>query len=171
LGVLRVRAHDAERYGIVASRSSLADAVAEAYAVEVALVDLRAANAWRQIDHRHVEKRYTSVTVELRMPSYYALAALIDGPLHGYAMVRRAAELSDGAVRLSTGTLYALLDRAIEEGLVVAGDSYVEAGRTRRDYALTAAGRDQLDAEARRLQHASRVVVTRLRATAALAAR
>ena len=73
------------------------------------------------------------------MPSYYALAALIDGPLHGYAMVRRAAELSDGAVRLSTGTLYALLDRAIEAGLVVAGDPYVEAGRTRRDYALTEA--------------------------------
>jgi DNA-binding PadR family transcriptional regulator len=109
-------------------------------------------------------------TVELRIPSYYALAALIDGPLHGYAMVRRAAELSDGAVRLSTGTLYALLDRAIEAGLVVAGDSYVEAGRTRRDYALTQAGRDQLDAEAQRLHHASRVVVGRLKATAALAA-
>jgi DNA-binding PadR family transcriptional regulator len=111
------------------------------------------------------------VIVKLRMPSYYALAALIDGPLHGYAMVRRAAELSDGAVRLSTGTLYALLDRAIEAGLVVAGDPYVEGGRTRRDYGLTQAGRDQLDAEARRLQHASRVVVGRLRATAALATR
>jgi PadR family transcriptional regulator PadR len=108
--------------------------------------------------------------VELRTPSYYALAALIDGPLHGYAMVRRAAELSGGEVRLSTGTLYALLDRAIEAGLVVAGDSYVEAGRTRRDYALTQAGRDQLDAEARRLDHAARVVVSRLKATSALTA-
>jgi PadR family transcriptional regulator, regulatory protein PadR len=42
--------------------------------------------------------------------------------LHGYAIVRWAAELSDGTVRLSTGTLYALLDRAIHAGLVVAGD-------------------------------------------------
>src|SRR3954452_3325356 len=59
--------------------------------------------------------------MEFRPPSYFALVTLIDGPLHGYAIVRRAAELSDGQVRLSTGTLYALLDRAISEGLVVAG--------------------------------------------------
>jgi len=53
--------------------------------------------------------------------------------LHGYAIVRRAAELSEGAVRLSTGTLYALLDRAMEDGLVVPGEPYLEAGRQRRD--------------------------------------
>lgn len=104
-------------------------------------------------------------------PSLVPAGALIDGPLHGYAIVRRAAELSDGAVRLSTGTLYAVLDRAIEAGLVVAGDSYVKGGRTRGDYALTQAGRDQLDAEAQRLLHASRAVVSRLRATSAPATR
>jgi len=107
--------------------------------------------------------------MELRTPSYYALAALIDGPLHGYAMVRRAAELSDGAVCLSTGTLYALLERAIGAGLVIAGEPYVEGGRTRRDYALTPAGRDALDVEAQRLARASRTVVTRLKATSAMA--
>ncbi|HEX4035225.1 MAG TPA: PadR family transcriptional regulator [Solirubrobacteraceae bacterium] len=103
--------------------------------------------------------------MELRRPSYFALAALIDGPLHGYAIVRRAGELSQGTVRLSTGTLYALLERAIEEGLVVAGDEYLEGGRRRRDYALTAAGRGELAAEARRLASASRAVAARLRAT------
>ena len=75
------------------------------------------------------------------MPSYFALATLVDGPLHGYAIVRRAAELSDGQVRLSTGTLYALLERAIDEGLVVAGEPYLEGGRQRRDYTLTQIGR------------------------------
>ena len=108
--------------------------------------------------------------MEMRTPSYYALAALIDGPLHGYAIVRRAAELSDGTVHVSTGTLYALLDRAIDAGLVVAGEPYVKGGRTRRDYALTQAGRDQLDAEAQRLLRASRTVVRRLRATSPVAA-
>jgi PadR family transcriptional regulator len=109
--------------------------------------------------------------VEFRPPSYYALATLIDGPLHGYAIVRRAAELSDGAVRLSTGTLYALLDRAVDEGLVEAGTPYVEGGRTRRDYALTPAGRDALAAEAQRLARAARTVTRRLRVTAAAPAR
>ena len=60
--------------------------------------------------------------MELRTPSYFALAALIDGPLHGYGIVRRAGELSGGTVRLSTGTVYALLERAIKDGLVVAGE-------------------------------------------------
>jgi PadR family transcriptional regulator, regulatory protein PadR len=104
--------------------------------------------------------------MELRTPSYFALAALVDGPLHGYAIVRRAAELSDGQVRLSTGTLYALLERAIEEGLVVAGEPYREGGRQRRDYTLTPIGRTQLQAEADRLAHAARTVTRRLRRSA-----
>jgi PadR family transcriptional regulator PadR len=99
--------------------------------------------------------------VEFRPPSYFALAALIDGPLHGYALARRAREISDGEVKLSTGTLYALLERAIAEGLVTAGEAYTEGGRRRRDYALTAAGRDALLSEAKGLASASRVV-TRL---------
>ena len=80
------------------------------------------------------------VGVELRPPSYFALAALIDGPLHGYAIAQRARELSGGRVRLSTGTLYALLERALSESLVIAGEPYVEGGRQRRDYTLTPAG-------------------------------
>ncbi len=79
--------------------------------------------------------------MRLRPPSYFALAALIDGPLHGYAISQRARELSHGRVRLSTGTLYALLDRALAESLVLAGEPYVEGGRQRRDYALTPTGR------------------------------
>lgn len=103
--------------------------------------------------------------MELRPPSYYALAALIDGPLHGYAIVRRAAELSNGRVRLSTGTLYGLLERAIAEALVTAGEPYVERGRQRRDYTLTPAGRLALQTEAERLASAARTVDRRLRAT------
>jgi PadR family transcriptional regulator PadR len=107
--------------------------------------------------------------MEFRMPSYIALATLLDGPLHGYAIMRRAVELSGGDVRPSTGTLYALLERAIAEGLVVAGDAYVENGRERRDYTLTTEGRRQLEAETRRLERAAHTVSGRLRATAVTA--
>jgi len=105
--------------------------------------------------------------MDFRPPSYFALAALIDGPLHGYAIVRRAADLSRGTVRLSTGTLYAVLERALAEGLVVAGEPYVERGRTRRDYALTPEGRDALAAEARRMLAAAATVTARLAASTA----
>ena len=104
--------------------------------------------------------------MELRPPSYFALASLIDGPLHGYAIMRRAGELSDGRVRLSTGTLYALLERAIGEELVMAGEPYVQGGRRRRDYALTAAGRLALETETERMASAAHVVSARLRASA-----
>ena len=106
--------------------------------------------------------------MEFRLPSYFALASLIDGPLHGYAIVRRAGELSDGDVRLSTGTLYALLERATAEGLVVAGEPYVSGGRQRRDYSLTEDGRTELAAEAARLERAARTVSLRLRPVASV---
>lgn len=34
-------------------------------------------------------------------PTYFTLAALLDGPLHGYGIVKRAAELSDGRLRIA----------------------------------------------------------------------
>ena len=50
--------------------------------------------------------------MEIRRSTYFVLAALLDGPLHGYAIIGRAAELSGGEVRLSTGTLFGALDRS-----------------------------------------------------------
>ena len=104
--------------------------------------------------------------MDFRPPSYFALAALIDGPLHGYAIMRRAGELSGSTVRLSTGTLYALLGRALAEGLVSSGEPYTQSGRTRRDYALTSDGREALAAEAQRLAQAAATVTARLEASA-----
>jgi PadR family transcriptional regulator, regulatory protein PadR len=47
----------------------------------------------------------------MREPTYFVLASLLDGPLHGYAIIQRSEELSGGRVRLATGTLYTALDR------------------------------------------------------------
>jgi DNA-binding PadR family transcriptional regulator len=107
--------------------------------------------------------------MELRPPSYFTLAALIDGPLHGYAIMQRAAELSNGTVRVSTGTLYSILDRALAESLIAVGGPYTVSGRERRDYVLTPAGRVALQAETDAIAKAARVVGARLRATGQLA--
>ena len=72
-------------------------------------------------------------------------------------------------MRISTGTLYALLERALSESLVIAGEPYVEGGRQRRDYTLTPAGRVLLADEAERLAHAARAVSGRLSATSKVA--
>ena len=89
------------------------------------------------------------------------LASLLDGPLHGYAISTRAAELSDGDVRLTAGTLYGALDRMTARKLVeVAGEETVD-GRLRRYYRLTDSGRQAVVTEADRLAAAARVVKRR----------
>ena len=99
--------------------------------------------------------------MELRPASYFVLAALLDGPLHGYAISARASELSHGDVRLTAGTLYGALDRMAARGLVeIDGEETVD-GRLRRYYRLTDAGRDAVLEEADRLAAAARVVQVR----------
>jgi PadR family transcriptional regulator, regulatory protein PadR len=104
--------------------------------------------------------------MEIRRSTYFVLAALLDRPLHGYAIIRRAAELSDGEVRLSTGTLFGALDRLVDSGLVEAGEEEKVEGRVRRSYTLTQDGHAALAAEAARLRRAARVVETRVARTA-----
>jgi DNA-binding PadR family transcriptional regulator len=97
----------------------------------------------------------------LRPPSYFILAALLDGPLHGYGIIKQAAKLSDGQVRLTAGTLYGALDRLAEEGLILADGQEVVEGRTRRYYRLTDHGVQALHREAARMEQAARVVTRR----------
>jgi PadR family transcriptional regulator PadR len=97
----------------------------------------------------------------MREPTYFILAALQDDPLHGYAIVKRADELSAGQVRLATGTLYAALERLTDEGYIAVTSEEIVNGRARRYYSLTAGGRAALQAEARRMAEAARVVTER----------
>ena len=57
----------------------------------------------------------------MREPTYFVLASLLEGPLHGYAIIKRTEDMSAGRVRLATGTLYTALDRLTAEGYVQAG--------------------------------------------------
>jgi len=98
----------------------------------------------------------------LREPSYFILAALIDDPLHGYAILKRVEELSQGQVRLSTGTLYGALERLSREGLLSAGTEEIVEGRPRRAYSLTSAGLAAITAESQRLRAAALVVSSRV---------
>jgi PadR family transcriptional regulator PadR len=94
----------------------------------------------------------------MREPTYFVLASLRDGPLHGYAIIKRAEADSGGRVRLATGTLYTALDRLAAEGYVALAGDVVVNGRTRRSYRLTDAGTAALHAEARRMAEAARIV-------------
>jgi DNA-binding PadR family transcriptional regulator len=97
----------------------------------------------------------------MQEPSFHVLAAMLDGPLHGYGIIKRAHELSAGRVRLAAGTLYAALDRLRDAGLVEVDREEIVGGRARRCYRLTGAGRVALRDEALRMAAAARVVLER----------
>ena len=75
--------------------------------------------------------------------SLYVVLALLDGELHGYAVMRRVEELSDGAVHMGPGTLYGTIDRLVAGGLIqeTTDRSPRPDGERRRSYELTAGGR------------------------------
>jgi PadR family transcriptional regulator, regulatory protein PadR len=102
--------------------------------------------------------------MEIREPTYFLLAGLLDGPRHGYAIAQLARELSDGRVGLSAGTLYGALERLGDQGLIRPVEDVRVGGRRRRVYELTEEGRAELLREAERLRQAADVVITRLHA-------
>jgi DNA-binding PadR family transcriptional regulator len=86
--------------------------------------------------------------------SLHIVLALLDGELHGYALMRRVTELSDGAVKMGPGTLYGTLNRLVDDGLIVeTTDRVIEIERERRRYyTLTSDGRTVALAGLARLQ-------------------
>jgi DNA-binding PadR family transcriptional regulator len=91
----------------------------------------------------------------LREAAFFILLSLASGPLHGYAILKEVAELSDQRLILSTGTLYGALKRFLERGWIERVEAAVEKvdGRQRKAYRLTQAGSAVLAAEVQRLGH------------------
>jgi len=102
------------------------------------------------------------MTETMREPTYFVLAALLDGRLHGYGIIKRAAELSGDRVRITAGTLYGAIDRLIDQGFVAADGEETVSGRLRRYYRITGDGERVVAEEAARLRAASEVVARRL---------
>ena len=84
--------------------------------------------------------------------AFHVLLALADGPKHGYAILKDVEERTGGDVRLSTGTLYGLIKRFLDDELIVELAPSPDDGERRRPYKLTAFGRDVAGNEAARLE-------------------
>lgn len=79
------------------------------------------------------------------------LAALEDGPRHGYAVKEALRAGSSGRFDLPTGTIYPALHRLESAGLIAGSWSIVD-GRRRRTYRLTPAGLARLQTDRRSWQ-------------------
>jgi DNA-binding PadR family transcriptional regulator len=84
------------------------------------------------------------------------LAALTEGPAHGYRIRQDVLRRSDHTARLDPGTLYRLIARLLEDGLIAEATAPPRADRDdarRKYYALTPRGRQVLAAEVGRLEN------------------
>jgi DNA-binding PadR family transcriptional regulator len=85
---------------------------------------------------------------------FHVMLALSDGSKHGYAILKEVTEQTNGEVQLSTGTLYGIIKRLLENGYIaeVQGSLRKNDDSRRRYYRLTDAGRQTAIAEAKRLE-------------------
>lgn len=86
---------------------------------------------------------------------FHVLLALADGEKHGYAIIKEVRRRTDGEVRLSAGTLYAVVKRLLADGWIVESDERPDPAlddERRRYYRLSDYGRRVAIAEARRLE-------------------
>ena len=85
------------------------------------------------------------------------LEALVNEPQHGYRIAQRIKERSQGVLDFKEGTLYPALHKLENERLLESYEA-VEAGRQRRYYRITKAGRETLEKDRSEWRELSRAV-------------
>jgi DNA-binding PadR family transcriptional regulator len=86
---------------------------------------------------------------------FHVLLALADGEKHGYAVIKEVRTRTNGAVSLSASTLYGIVKRLLDNGLIEESSERPDPAlddERRRYYGLSALGRAVAVAESRRLE-------------------
>jgi transcriptional regulator len=93
------------------------------------------------------------------------LKAVSLGPLHGYAVLLRIADITRGALAIEQGALYPALYRLEHKGLLTARWGVSDNNRRARFYTLTPAGRTQLRNETASWERVAAAMAAALAAT------
>ena len=80
------------------------------------------------------------------------------GPQHGYGIARRIEQVSEQALKLNEGTVYASLLRLIQKGWIASGWGVSENNRKAKFYSITRAGRKRLASETENWERVSGAV-------------
>ena len=91
----------------------------------------------------HIKKVYVPMTET----GFYILLCLREAS-HGYGIVRKVEELTDGEILLSPGTMYGSLSKMEKDGLI----RFVREEEKRKIYHITELGRQVLDLEMKRIE-------------------
>jgi PadR family transcriptional regulator, regulatory protein PadR len=80
------------------------------------------------------------------------------GPLHGYGIARRIEQVSEEALSINQGTIYAALVRLMQRGYISAAWGASDNNRKAKFYSITKSGRRQLHQETRNWERISAVI-------------
>jgi DNA-binding PadR family transcriptional regulator len=97
----------------------------------------------------------TPPSTALTAAQFQVLVALADGEKHGYAIGKEIAARTDGEVQLGPATLYTVIRRLLDSGLIdedAARPAPALDDERRRYYRLTVEGRRAAEREALRLE-------------------
>lgn len=85
--------------------------------------------------------------------TFHVLLALGNGALHGYGIIREVEEESGGRITVRSGSLYATIQRLLEQGLVEDAPAPEDdaADARRKYYRITPLGRRVVAAEGERM--------------------
>jgi transcriptional regulator len=84
------------------------------------------------------------------------LAAM--GPQHGYGIARRIEQISEEALQINQGTIYASLVRLLQRGWISGAWGASENNRKAKYYSITRSGRKRLASEAENWERISEVI-------------
>ena len=91
----------------------------------------------------HIRKVYVPMTET----SFYILLCLREES-HGYNIIRKVEELTEGEIRISPGTMYGSLSKMEKDNLIY----FVREEEKRKIYCITDLGKDVLALEMQRIE-------------------
>ena len=95
-----------------------------------------------------IKKDDSAKYLPLSETTYYTMICLAEEPMHGYALMQKVKEISQGIVQLGAGTLYTIFSTLEKEALI----KMVSEADRRKTYALTTRGKQVLLQQINRLQ-------------------
>ncbi len=88
-------------------------------------------------------------SLPLTETTFYILLSLLE-PMHGYGVMQKVEELSDGSVRIAAGTMYGAIENLSKNKFI---KTIPSDDKRRKLYQVTEEGKELLELEAKRLKH------------------
>ena len=97
----------------------------------------------------HIKKVYVPMT-----ETAFFILLCLRKPNHGYGIVQAVEKMTQGAVRLTPGTMYGSLSKMEKDGVI----RFVREEEKRKIYQITALGQEVLELELRRIERLHRII-------------